>query len=128
MLYQVTHTTRYTYEAPVSHCLNEVRLTPRSLPGQRVFQTGLRVQPLPAFFQHRKDYFGNDVTTFEVFEKHDRMVATATSTVEVLSRASEAVPAFAWEGVCDLLATPPDARFLEALEFVFDSPYVSAGP
>jgi transglutaminase-like putative cysteine protease len=128
MLYQVTHTTRYTYEAPVSHCLNEVRLTPRSLPGQQVFQTGLRVLPLPTFFQHRRDYFGNDVTTFEVFEKHDRMVATATSTVEVLSRASEAVPSFAWEGVCDLLATPPDAPFLEALEFVFDSPYVSAGP
>jgi transglutaminase-like putative cysteine protease len=128
MLYQVTHTTRYTYEAPVSHCLNEVRLTPRSLPGQQVFQTDLRVQPLPAFFQHRKDYFDNDVTTFEVFEKHDRMVATATSTVEVLSRASEAVPSFAWEGVCDLLATPPDAPSLEALEFVFDSPYVSAGP
>ena len=31
MLFQVTHTTRYLYQSPVAHCLNEMRVTPRRL-------------------------------------------------------------------------------------------------
>ena len=85
MLFQVTHTTRYIYETPVSHCLNEVRLTPRTC------RTGSARDRHPRssgtrFMHHRKDYYGNDVTSFEVFEKHDRLEATAESIVEVRAR------------------------------------------
>ena len=97
MLFQVTHTTRYIYETPVSHCLNEVRLTPRSLPCQEVRETAIRVHPEPAFIHHRKDYYGNDVTSFEVLEKHDRLEATAESIVEVRPEAAESLPAISWE-------------------------------
>ena len=79
MLFRVTHTTRYIYEAPVSQCLNEVRLTPRSMPDQQVLQTDLRVEPAPSFLRHRKDYFGNHVTSFGVFEKHEHFTAAAES-------------------------------------------------
>jgi hypothetical protein len=41
MLYEVVHTTRFSYEAAVSRCLNEVHLTPRQLPLQQVRQSGL---------------------------------------------------------------------------------------
>ncbi len=127
MRYQVTHTTRYTYEAPVTQCLSEVRLTPRALPYQKVHESDLRVDPQPASFDHRKDYFGNEVTTFAVFEKHDRLVATATSVVEVRNHPAETVPAIAWDQARDLLAEPNDGPLLEALEFIFDSPFVSTG-
>ena len=33
MLYSATHITRHFYQSPVSQSLNELRLTPRSLPG-----------------------------------------------------------------------------------------------
>jgi transglutaminase-like putative cysteine protease len=128
MLYRATHTTRYNYEAPVSQSFNEVRLTPRSLPGQQIRETGIFVQPAPPSFEHYKDYFGNDVTTFTVFEKHDRFVATASSIVEVQTQAQETATSLAWEEARDQLATPADAPLLEASEFIFDSPYVSVGP
>jgi hypothetical protein len=38
MLYRTTHTTRYLYEEPVSQCLTQAHLTPRSFPGQTVLE------------------------------------------------------------------------------------------
>src|SRR5437667_4552660 len=97
MLFQVTHTTRYDYQTPVSHCLNEVHLTPRDLPNQQVRETAIRVVPEPAFMHHRNDYYGNDVTSFEVFEKHERLEATAESLVEVRPGGHEPLPSVSWE-------------------------------
>src|SRR5580765_5042030 len=103
MLFQVTHATRYVYETPVAHGLNEVRLTPRSLVSQNVRQTAIQVHPEPAFMHKRKDYYGNDVTSFEVFEKHDRLEATAESIVEVLAAGNE-FPSISWEDARDAIA------------------------
>jgi transglutaminase-like putative cysteine protease len=129
MIFQVTHTTRYLYETAVSHCLNEVRLTPRSLPTQEVRETSIRVQPQPAFMHHRKDYYGNDVNSFEVFERHDRLEATAESIVEVRPEPPvESLPSLSWEEVCDQLAAQTSADCIEASEFIYNSPYVPAVP
>src|ERR1700730_9282884 len=114
MQFQVTHTTRYSYQSPVSHCLNEVRLTPRRLPLQEVRRTAIRVEPEPAFIHHRKDYYDNDVTAFEVFERHDRLEATAESIVEVRLEATESHPAISWEEARDRIAAQSDAACLKA--------------
>jgi transglutaminase-like putative cysteine protease len=127
MLFHVTHTTRYLYQTPVAHCLNELRLTPRALPEQKVLESKIRVQPEPAFVHHRTDYFGNDVTLFEVFEKHDRLEATAESTVEVQA-GGDSLPSIPWEGVRDMLAAQADAACIEASEFVYSSPFVPPVP
>jgi transglutaminase-like putative cysteine protease len=126
MLFRVTHTTRYNYQAPVSHCLNEVRLTPRRLPWQQVHETDFHVHPEPAFIHHRQDYYGNQVTSFEVLEKHDRLEATAESTVEVLPQTIESFPPISWEEARAMIAVQSDLASIEASEFIFDSPYVPA--
>src|SRR5262249_9227442 len=128
MLYQLTHTTRYVYQTPVSHCLNEVRLTPRSLTGQQVHKTAIRVHPEPAFIHHRKDYYGNDVTSFEVLAKHDRLEATAESIVEVQAPAAQKLSAVSWEEARHLIAAQSDADCMEASEFIYSSPYVPGLP
>src|SRR5436190_18786417 len=102
MLYEVTHTTHYSYEAPVTQCLNELRLTPRALPAQSVRNSGITVDPKPAFLHHRKDYFGNDVSVFAVFDRHDKLTATAQSTVEVMPVA-EVTSLMSWESARDAL-------------------------
>ena len=125
MRYEVTHTTRYSYEVPVSQCLNEVRVTPRVFPSQRVPQTSLHVDPAPAFLYHRKDYFGNDVSTFAVFDNHEKLTATAKSLVEVAPVSFEGSHLLLdWEGVRDSLASCADDESLQASEFIYDSPYV----
>jgi len=129
MLFHVTHTTRYIYETPVAHCLNEVRLTPRRFDGQDVRDADIRVHPEPAFIHHRKDYYGNDVTSFEVFEKHDRLEATAESTVEVQQpNVTNSAPSISWEDARDQIAAQSDAASIAASEFIFSSPYVPAVP
>src|SRR5215469_5914101 len=96
MLFQVTHRTRYIYETPVSHFLNEVRLTPRTLADQAVRRTSIRVQPKPAFMYARKDYFDNNVTSFELFEKHEHLEIASESTVEVSTCSSARPPVMSW--------------------------------
>lgn len=126
MLYRITHSTRYTYPSLVTQCFNQARLTPRSLPGQQVREHALEVDPPPAFLQKYVDYFGNEVSTFAVFDKHDRLAAVATSVVEVEPANGNIESSPAWESVSRLLAQPSDAYTIGASEFIFDSPYISA--
>ena len=128
MLFQVTHTTRYAYQTPVSHSLNEVRLTPRGLAGQHVRQTEIRVQPEPAFMHHRKDYYGNDVTSFELVERHDQLEVTAESIVDVQPEIGESQPSICWEEARHRIAARSDAACVEASEFIYNSPYVTITP
>jgi transglutaminase-like putative cysteine protease len=126
MLYRVTHSTRYDYPSPVTQCFTEARLTPRVFAGQEVREHSLEVTPLPAFLHERKDYFGNDVSTFAVFERHDRFSTIASSVVDVQPRRTDLMISPSWESVRDLLALPLDADSIAASEFIFDSPYISA--
>jgi transglutaminase-like putative cysteine protease len=128
MLYRVTHSTRYLYPSPVTQCFSEAHLTPREMPGQHVREHSLQVTPTPAFRQDRKDYFGNNVTTFAVFEKHVRSSAFATSVVEVSAANGEVASSPPWEQVRDRLALPLDVGSIAASEFIFDSPYICALP
>ena len=128
MIYQVTHTTRYTYEDAVAQCLNEVRLTPRGLPTQCLREHALHVEPKPVSFHHRKDYFGNEVTLFAVLEKHEHLEATARSVVEVTADRPGTATSCAWEHARDQLASAANGPLLEAFEFLFDSPFVAARP
>jgi len=127
MLFHVIHTTRYSYQTPVAHGLNELRLTPRTLAQQHVHETAISVHPEAAFIHHRKDYYGNDVTSFEVFERHESLEATSQSTVEVLTT-PHASPSLSWEEARDLLAVQTDDSCFTASEFLYSSPYVPAIP
>ena len=126
MLYRITHATRYAYPSPVTQCFNEARLTPRALPGQQVREHSLQINPFPGFLQNRRDYFGNEVATFAVFEKHDCFAATASSVVQVAPQTRKIVSSLRWEEVRRLLAQPLDTDSIAASEFIFDSPYISS--
>ncbi len=132
MRYQATHITRYSYQMPVSHCVSEARITPRSLPpGQRVIETRVQVEPEPMVLETRQDYFGNHVAAFSVFRPHAKLTVTARSIVEIEPRvaADHALPALAWEDARERLASgEADEESLAASEFIFNSPYVAAAP
>ncbi len=119
MIYRATHTTRYTYEGPVSHCLSEARLTPRILPNQRLLDWNLAVSPRPSTIISRKDYFGNDVSSFAVLEPHDRFTVTATSLIEVLPNDGSLQDSPTWED-----ARMTIADLVEENEFMWESPFV----
>jgi transglutaminase-like putative cysteine protease len=129
MLYEVTHITQYHYEAPVSQCLNEVRLTPRALPTQQVNVSSLQVEPAPAFVYQRKDYFGNDVSTFGVFETHESLTTTAKSHVEVKPSGIRTNQSkISWQDVRRQIGAQADDDCLHASEFIYESPYIPLLP
>src|SRR6185369_10752402 len=86
MRYRATHSTKYRYDATVSQCQSEVRLTPRALPWQALIESRIEATPGAASVEAHKDYFGNDVTTFTILESHDRFTVVATSVVDVQPR------------------------------------------
>ena len=128
MLFQVTHTTSYLYQTPVTYCLNEIRLTPRHLAGQEVRKADIRVHPEPAFMHRRMDYFGNEVTSFEVLEKHGDLEISAESLVSVAPPSLEPAPSVSWDDARRLIEMQADAACIEASEFIYSSPYVPGDP
>jgi len=128
MIYRARHITRHIYEEPVAQSVNELRLTPREFGRQRVREFQIRVEPEPALWRSRKDWFGNEVTTFSIFEPHDRFTVTAEGLVEVEASSMGILPTLRWEEARALIAAGEDDPALEASEFVYDSPFVAASP
>jgi transglutaminase-like putative cysteine protease len=128
MLYRARHVTRYRYDAPVSQCLSEVRLTPRALPWQIVLDRSIQTTPVPTSVDERKDYYGNTVSLLSILESHDQFSTVATSLVQVEPRPSNGDVDPPWETVRDEIAGQEHADAIEAMEFVFDSPFVTAAP
>ena len=126
MQYRAAHTTRYRYDAPVSQCHTEVRLTPRSLPWQRLIDRSITTVPEAATVDEWKDYFGNTVSMLSIVESHDRFSIASVSSVLVEERPKPPESDVAWEAARDQLAAHASADALEAFEFVFDSPFVAA--
>ncbi|MEQ1757665.1 MAG: transglutaminase family protein [Vicinamibacterales bacterium] len=112
----------------MSQCLSEVRLTPRALPWQTVLERSIETTPRAASLDERKDYYGNSVSLLSILERHDQFSTVATSLVRVDARPEmiEATPA--WEQVREDVAAQRTAEAIDAVEFVFDSPYVTTGP
>lgn len=130
MVYRALHATRYRYDAPVSQCQSEVRLTPRALPWQTLLESTIETVPAAAWVGRRKDYFGNEVRSFWINEWHDRFSTVASSRVRLEPRPVVVGHGVGWESARETLATRAvsDADALDALEFVYDSPLIAAEP
>jgi transglutaminase-like putative cysteine protease len=94
MQLRVVHTTDFEYEGNALASYNQARLTPLSTPEQIVVHSRLEVQPASWSYDYR-DYFGNQVSAFEVVDPHKSMRVTATSTVQT-NRPATPAPSLAW--------------------------------
>jgi transglutaminase-like putative cysteine protease len=70
----------YGYEQAVSDQHNAVRVQPAETPTQRVDSYDLTVSPRARQFNYR-DYFGTEVSEFNVWESHDRLLIEARARV-----------------------------------------------
>lgn len=78
---RVVHRTAYSYDAPVQASYNEARMTPLSDAHQSTVSTELRTDPATRPFSY-VDYWGTLVSAFDLHDRHDALVITATSVVE----------------------------------------------
>ncbi|MGA9747601.1 MAG: transglutaminase family protein [Nocardioides sp.] len=82
MQFRVVHRTRIGYETEAAASYNEARMSPLTSAHQVVVHTRLEVSPTPWSHTYR-DYWGTEVTAFEVLDQHKELIVTATSTVQV---------------------------------------------
>ncbi len=84
----IVHTTGFEYSKGAAASFNEVRMTPRTTREQ--IARFWRVEVSPHAWTHTyTDYWGTQVTAFEVDERHEDLKVVATSTVEVERRQPE---------------------------------------
>lgn len=128
MKLQATHVTRYLYSEPVSTCHTEVHLKPRPRGTQALLEHKLRVSPDPEGMFARKDYFGNEVSSFTIDQPHTELVVTSLCTVDLTPDPAPNLDLSPpWEKVKEevrLRATPDT---FDAGQFIFESPYIRLG-
>jgi len=114
--YRVEHETRYAYTAPVSQSWQLARLTPRTLPWQKLLSHSLQIDP-PADERHdAPDSFGNTVTHFGLHGAHRLLSVRMQCVVEVDARRAPQPVAGGetWESVRDRVRDDPQLDKLEA--------------
>ena len=81
---RIVHSTTFEYDGLAAASYNQARLTPPTGGNQIVAHSRIEVTPTPWTLSYR-DYFGNEVTSFEVLEMHDSLIVVATANVHTLS-------------------------------------------
>ena len=82
---RIVHTSSFRYASPVVASYNEARMTPLAQPGQSVLESRLELHPHTWSHDYR-DYWGTQVTAFEVLAPHQSLLLTAEHVVEVVER------------------------------------------
>lgn len=78
---EIVHTTRYVYDEPVLSSYNEARVTPKTDDRQAVVNVRFKTEPRAAVRRYT-DYWGTQVSEFDVVEPHQRLVVTSEIVVE----------------------------------------------
>jgi transglutaminase-like putative cysteine protease len=87
----ITHRTVVGYHGPARASYNEARMTPVQLPGQIVLETGLWTDAQVPVWTYR-DYWGTEVSAFDVQAPHEELQITARATVETSEPAPPGEP------------------------------------
>lgn len=78
---RIKHVTRVSYAQPAASSHNEVRMTPLTLPGQTTLDARVAVTPAATTWSYW-DYWGTQVTGFDLMDPHADLTITASSLVE----------------------------------------------
>lgn len=120
----VRHRTGYRYPQGALVSFDEVRLTPPTTAEQTVFSTRVEVSPTPWSFEY-VDYWGTRVTAFEVHERHEQLVVTATSSLDV-HRPPRVGQGLRWDDLAQAATAPETGEFLAVTERVAPPPDLAA--
>jgi transglutaminase-like putative cysteine protease len=81
MRYTVHHLTRFTYDAPITESVMEVRMQPRSEDQQRCLHFALTTTPGSRVMMYQ-DHSGNTVHHFNIPARHSRLTVNAEALVD----------------------------------------------
>ena len=85
---RIKHVTGFTYAGTAYASYNEARMTPLAEPGQTTLFSQLECVPGAMTWRYR-DYWGTQVTVFDLQRPHQQLTVTASSLVETARRPPE---------------------------------------
>ena len=112
MQLRIRHVTGFTYDEGAAASYNEARLTPQTGPAQLTLESRVETSP-PARQQRYWDYWGTQVTSFDLSTPHRELEVTAVSVVET-GDPQPPVDGVTW---ADLATVEIRDRHTEMLEF-----------
>lgn len=128
MKYDITHVTSYDYQNVAVFSQHLMRLNPRTLPGQQVHKTDIKLNPEADNLISERDMFGNLAHVATVSKPHGAIEIRAVSRVERAAPSSMIFEASAtWEDVRRLAlgrSAPPVP--IEIVPFCFPSQMTGA--
>ena len=83
---RIKHVTGFTYAGTAHASYNEARMTPLTVTGQTTLFSQVECNPGATTWRYR-DYWGTQVTVFDLQRPHQQLKVTATSLVETTDRA-----------------------------------------
>jgi transglutaminase-like putative cysteine protease len=98
---EIVHRTGFRYDAPVVASYNEARMTPMTTPMQQTLRSRVEVHPV-SWESSYLDYWGTQVTAFEVHQPHEELEVVARSVVElgsILGLSAVAAEPAGWDGL-----------------------------
>ncbi|MGP1993847.1 transglutaminase family protein [Zobellia laminariae] len=129
MIFNITHITKYEYNAPVSYCHNIATLRPRESNGQQLLSYKIDVVPEPAEISERVDFFGNYLTRFSIQTQHTVLkVITQSKVLRDYTKYHESFFSDACKGVIltDALSAlnSNDPEIIEAKQYILESIFI----
>ncbi len=110
---RIDHVTGFTYAGMAEDSYNEARMTPMTTPSQITLFSSVEVTPAAAASVWRyMDYWGSQVTVFDLHRPHQQMRVTASSMVETSD--PEPPPGIGWDALRDPSTVDRHAEFLAA--------------
>ncbi len=126
MRYRIKHTTRYQYSSPVSMCFNEARMSPLNTMHQTCARNRFVIHPVPDSLDKRFDYYGNQVTSFDILQPHKELSVTVHSEVQVLDHSQQSLFTgdTPWEQVRDRMQESTNPEHIILREYILPSPLI----
>jgi transglutaminase-like putative cysteine protease len=78
---RIRHRTGYSYDSEVRSSYNEARMTPLTDSCQTTLESRVEISPNAGTYRYR-DYWGTEVTAFDLHSPHSELEVIATSVVE----------------------------------------------
>lgn len=97
---RIEHTTVYEYDTPVLSSYNEARLLPQTEERQLTLDAMIRTDP-PASQLRYWDYWGTQVVSFDLHQKHERLTVIGRSVVETVPPSALPAADLSWDQVDD---------------------------
>lgn len=125
--YVIRHTNRFTYSAPISEGMMEVRMQPRGDGRQRCLRFELTTQPRARVFAYQ-DSLGNVVHHFDTPSRHSRLWITADAVVDVepADPIPDSLPDSTWDELDALAAAGQEWHSLQYSRFAKDTELLRA--